>query len=197
MRNRLIILLCLCFLGNGAIAQETRKYQVTVAGINIGEMMAHKNKKGEETHYRIESEVSFWFFGRISVDYFINTKYKGEHLMHSESKTSSNRGDFASSIVWKGNHYDVEATSYKYEKDTIINHLMDFSSAKFYFEEPKNVKLFMAENFGMPSPVRKVKDYYEVQVNGNKNRFYYVDGKLDYAIMESPIKNYVIKHIGG
>ena len=196
MRYGPILLLCLFFYANRAQAQETRTYQVSVAGISIGEMKAHKNHQGEETRYRIESEVSFWFFGRISVDYFINTRYKGEHLVHSESATSSNRGDFASSIVWQGDHYDITATSYKYEKDTVINHLMDFSSAKFYFEEPTEVNIFMAENFGMPSPVRKLKDYYEVNVNGNKNRFYYKNGKLDYAVMESPIKNYVIKYTG-
>jgi hypothetical protein len=53
----------------------------------------------------------------------------------------------------------------------------------------------MAENYGISSPIKKKGDYYEVDVNGNKNKFYYLNGKLEKAIMQNPVKNYVIKRI--
>ncbi|MFD2036035.1 DUF6134 family protein [Belliella marina] len=175
------------------LAQEQVDFDITVAGFSIGEMKATKTSKGEETFYELTSEVGFWFFGKVNVDYSINSHFKGDQLMEAQAKTKSNKGDFASDIQWDDEQYIVKATSYKYEKDTIINHPIHFSSAMLYFQEPKDHKLFMAENFGLPSVITKHKDYYEVSVNGNRNKFYYVDGKLEKAVMENPIKNYVIK----
>ncbi|WP_188439585.1 DUF6134 family protein [Belliella aquatica] len=174
-------------------AQEKMDFEISVAGFSIGEMQAVKTVKGEESYYEITSEVGFWFFGKVNVDYSINSHYKGAQLVEAKSRTASNKGDFSSDIKWKDGKYVVEATSYKYEKDTVINHPLFFSSAALYFEEPKNHKLFMAENFGLPSKITKHSDYYEVVVNGNRNKYYYVNGKFDKAVMESPIKNYVIK----
>ncbi|AFL85262.1 hypothetical protein Belba_2719 [Belliella baltica DSM 15883] len=174
-------------------AQEKMEFEISVAGFSIGEMQAVKTQKGEESFYEITSEVGFWFFGKVNVDYSINSYYKGNQLIEAKSRTVSNKGNFASDINWKDGKYIVEATSYKYEKDTVINHPIFFSSAALYFEEPKNHKLFMAENFGLPSKITKYSDHYEVNVNGNRNKFYYINGKFDKAVMESPIKNYVIK----
>lgn len=176
-----------------SLAQEKMDFEISVAGFSIGEMTAVKTKKGDESFYDLKSEVSFWFFGKVNVDYSINSHFKGEQLIKAKAETKSNKGEFASDIVWKNDRYVVEATSYQYEKDTVINNPLFFSSARLYFEEPVGQKIFMAENFGLPSPITKYKDYYEVNVNGNKNRFYYENGKFQKAVMQSPIKNYVIK----
>jgi hypothetical protein len=174
-------------------AQEKIDFEISVAGFSIGEMHAIKTLKGNDAFYEIRSEVGFWFFGKVNVDYAINSHYKGAQLVEAKSRTASNKGDFGSDIQWKDGKYIVEANSYKYEKDTVINYPLYFSSAALYFEEPKNHKLFMAENFGLPSKITKYNDHYEVVVNGNKNKYYYVNGKFDKAVMESPIKNYIIK----
>ncbi|MCH7396851.1 hypothetical protein MM236_02585 [Belliella sp. DSM 107340] len=192
-KTKLILIVLLFVTSRLVIAQEKIKFDVTVAGFSIGEMEAIKTVKGEETYYDISSEVGFWFFGKVNVEYSINSHFKGTQLIDAKAKTKSNKGDFASDIQWIKDKYVIEATSYKYEKDTVVNHPLHYSSAMLYFEEPTNHKLFMAENYGLPSTIVKKKDHYEVNVNGNRNKFYYVNGKFDKAIMESPIKNYVIK----
>ena len=175
------------------IGQEEVKYDINVAGISIGEMTAVKKKAGQKTFYDVRSEVSFWFFGRVELDYLVKTEYQDRQLMFSDAQSKSNRGDFRTIIKWNKDHYQVDAKSYKYENNAPIRKPLYFSSAVFFFEEPTNIKEFMAENFGLASPIKKVKDYYEVDVNGNKNKYYYVNGILDKAVMYSPIKNYVIK----
>ncbi|PRY90824.1 DUF6134 family protein [Mongoliibacter ruber] len=173
-------------------AQVIQKYDVSIAGISIGEMTAKKFDRGEETVYELSSNVSFWFFGRINLDYFTKTIYNGKMLRSANLTSTTNRGNFKSDIDWKGDHYKIQTTNYKYELDTTINRPLYFSAAVFYFQEPKQVKEFMAEAYGLPSPIEKKGDYYEVDVNGNRNRFYYKNGQLEKAVMQFPVKNYVI-----
>jgi hypothetical protein len=188
------LFICLyLFFCNSVKAQETIKYDVSIAGISIGEMIAKKEQKNQEIHYELKSNVSFWFFGKINLDYLTHAVYQGKKLVSAKMDSKTNRGDFNSNILWKEDHYEIHSSNYKHELDTTIYHPFEFSAAVFYFEEPKNVDKFLAEAYGLPSPIFRKKDFYEVDVNGNKNRFYYKEGKLEKAVMEFPIKNYVIK----
>jgi hypothetical protein len=194
MRKNLGMLIIFFFMKMmGVEAQEIIKYDVSIAGITIGEMVAKKEKKGTEIQYELKSQVSFWFFGKINLDYLTRAVYQGKQLMNAKMISKTNRGDFESNIQWEGEQYEIQSSNYKHELDTVIQRPFQYSAAVFYFEEPTQVQEFIAEAYGLPSPIKKVKDYYEVNVNGNKNRFYYKDGELDRAVMEFPIKNYVVK----
>ena len=176
-------------------SQEMAEYEISVAGFKIGEMVTKKTIDGNNTDYELNTKVSFWFLGNVLVDFKSFTQYSNNKLISSKSTTTSNKGNFRSNINWMDGkqHYRISTSSYKYELDTIISKPFDYSTSKLYFEEPIKISEFMAENFGLPSPIQKIKDYYEVDVNGNKNRFYYINGVLDKAVMQSPIKNYVVK----
>lgn len=193
MKKLLFLSLMAMLLSNKASCQENIKYDISVAGISIGELNAKKNTKEKNTVYELTSLVSFWFFGNISVNFEIISHYKDNLLIKSRTTTKSNRGDFFSKIDWINDKYEISATSYKYELDTALAKPFYFSSSRLYFEEPLLHAVFMAENYGLSSPIKKKEDHYEVSVNGNKNKFYYLNGKLEKAIMQSPIKNYVIK----
>jgi hypothetical protein len=193
MRNIFQISLLLLILPWGLNAQDHQKYDISIAGISIGEMTATKKVNGEDSQIDVKSKVGFWFFGKIELDYHTVSVFKGNHFVKSDVNSKTNKGNFRSVITWVNDHYKVNSRNYKYELDTEVRKKLFFSSASFYFEEPKNVKEFFAEGYGLVSPVTKHKDYYEVNVNGNKNRFYYINGKLDKAVMEFPIKNFVVK----
>ncbi|EIM78917.1 hypothetical protein A3SI_00615 [Nitritalea halalkaliphila LW7] len=174
----------------------THKYEISVAGFSIGEMQAKKQSKENSIIYSIESKVSFWFFGRVEVDYGIETRYDGSKVVESKAYTKTNRGDFTSHVQWDRGGYEVDAETYKFENKERIEGPLRFSSARMYFHEPTNETFFLAENYGLKAPVKKVQEYYEVDVNGNKNKFYYdAEGVLIKAVMQSPIKNYVISRI--
>ncbi|WP_373496850.1 DUF6134 family protein [Aquiflexum sp.] len=189
-----VIFILIFFLHPSFVSgQEEVKYDISVAGISIGEMTAVKRKAGQKTSYEVRSEVSFWFFGRINVDYLVETEFHGKQLISSDSQSKTNRGDFRTLIQWDKDHYKVDSKNYKYENTSPIHKPLHFSSSVFFFEEPVNISEFMADGFGLVSPIQKVKDYYEVDVNGNKNKYYYVNGVLEKIVMYSPIKNYVVK----
>ncbi|MFC0655443.1 DUF6134 family protein [Mongoliitalea lutea] len=171
---------------------QTLTCDILVAGISIGTLSASKVSDAEKSMYSIDSNVNFWFFGRVFIDYQLKTSYENGILVHSYSKTKTNRGDYSSTVKWSDDYYQVDAKSYKFENSESIFTKILFSTSRMYFEEPINQQQFLAENFGIVSALVKKKDYYEVHVNGNVNKFYYENGQFVKAIMQSPIKNYVI-----
>jgi hypothetical protein len=192
---RIVVLIILVFslLPSIVSGQEQINYDISVAGISIGEMTAIKTVKGDKTFYNVKSEVSFWFFGWVTLDYSMDSEYKGPQLMKVNGIYKSNRGEFVTTISWQEDHYQVDTRSYKFENNRPVNKPLYHSSAVFFFEEPHGVTESMADNFGLVCPIQKFKNYYELDIDGNKNKYYYLDGKFDRAIMYSPIKNYVIR----
>lgn len=174
-------------------AQTNQKYDITVAGFSIGEMTANRFQKADTTYYVLTSDVSFWFFGTIKLSYKTTSKYVGKQFISSQVITNTNKDDFESNVYKQGNQYIVKAETYKYALDTVIKKQIVYSAARLYFDEPKLFKEMLAENYGLLSPITPHDGYYEVDVNGNQNKFYYEDGVMVRAVMESPIKNFVIK----
>ena len=173
---------------------EERKYEITAAGITIGEMIATRENTGDITTYTLHSKVSFWFFIRVNVDYQVNSTYRGDQLMTSTVTTKSNRGDFKSTIEWKEDHYDVHVNGYKYKNDTPIKDPIHHNSARFYFEYPSHIKKILADNYGVMVPADNIREnVYTVTVQGNKNTFYFEKGKIVRANQHHPIKNFNVE----
>lgn len=181
-------------VGFGQGMVKERKYEVTVLGFNIGEMTANRSISKDTTIYKVTSEVSFWFFGKVNVGFAVDTRLKNKQIVWARSSSKSNRGNFQSKVKWNGNSYDVDASSYKFENKKPIEDPVFLSSVMLFFHEPKGGEDFLGEVFGLVSKVKKIENNgYEVSINGNTNRYYYENGIMVKAEMESPIKNYLIK----
>lgn len=193
----LLIVVITSFPWTDSEAQVTKKsYEILLAGFRIGTMEVEENKKGNMIEYNLESLVSFWFFGKINVDLSIKTIYHDGMMISSESKSISNRGSFYSKIKWNGKSYLVDSHTYKFDNTKSIPYLIPFSTVKFYFQEPKNGMTMISETFGLASKINEIEPHiYQIEVNGNQNDFFYENGEMEKAMMESPIKNYVIKRI--
>lgn len=186
------ILICWhCSIQSGQ-CQDFIEFDISVAGINIGEMKATQMKSDDKLKIEIQSQVRFWFFTWVEVKFDSESNYHNGFLVHAASNTASNKGDFSSSIYWNKDKYIVNSNAYKFENKTPLPDLIAYSTSKLYFEEPNENDVFLAENFGVISMISKRKDYYEVEVNGNRNKFYYENGLFVKAVMQSPIKNYVV-----
>jgi hypothetical protein len=171
-----------------------RNYEISVLGFNIGEMTANRSKSADSTIYKVKSTVSFWFLGKVNVDFRVDTRIANNQIVWARSVSSSNKGDFQSEVKWNGKFYEVDASSYKYENSKPIHGSVSLSSVMLFFHEPKENQPFLGEAFGLLSKVKKLSpNNYEITINGNTNRYYYENGVLVKAEMESPIKNYVIK----
>lgn len=178
-------------------AQSTiQKFEILVAGFKIGDVIAEEIKKGDTTEYHINSKASFWFFGKIEVGFTIRNIYQKDLLLNAKSNSNTNRGDFQSIVIWKGEHYDVKSASYKYENSTPIPNPIYHSSGKFYFHEPKDGDRMISETYGLVSRVtEKSNGLYEVDIDGNRNQYFYTNGKLDKIVVQNPIKNFVVQRV--
>lgn len=190
----LVLLVFYTQLGFGQSVVNERRYEISVLGFSIGEMTANRSKSADSTIYKVKSNVSFWFFGKVNVDFRVDTRFAKNQIVWSRSSSSSNKGNFQSEVKWNGKLYEVEASSYKFENSKPIHEPVSLSSAMLFFHEPKENQPLLGEAFGLVSRVKKLSaDNYEVTINGNTNRYYYENGVMVRAEMESPIKNYVIK----
>lgn len=178
-------------------AQSTvQKFEILVAGFKIGNVVAEEVKKGETTEYHINSKASFWFFGKIEVGFTIRNVYQKELLIEAKANSNTNRGDFVSTALWKTDHYEVNAATYKYENNKPIPNPLYHSSGKFHFHEPKDGDRMISESYGLVSRVTEKSDgVYEVDINGYKNQYHFVNGKLDKIVVHHPIKNFVIQSV--
>ena len=196
MRIKTFLILVLTVAGFTQISaqQERHDYEITLAGFTIGEMQATKTQRGDTTLYRLRSEVSFWLFGRIHVDYTTEVKYLGEKFISSRVESNSNRGNFLSTISWEGDYYAIHANSYKYEHKEQLAETITYSAVRLFYEEPKGISKMMAENYGKFASVSPTGEgEYTTLVEGNKNRYWYENGKMQRVSMQSPVKNYVIQ----
>ncbi|WP_140160575.1 DUF6134 family protein [Algoriphagus antarcticus] len=173
---------------------KTNTYDIVLAGFTIGSMQADKTTLPTGEDYQIHSKVEFWFFGKIHVEFLQNVKFQDGQLIKATTKSDSNRGNFVTTIDWNKDHYDIDANSYKFHNEDPINQAVFGTPAKLYFQEPKDGDILISENFGMLTTVREVdKGVYEIDVNGNMNRFQYENGILQKVILENNIKNYSIQ----
>tara|TARA_R110002051_G_scaffold318357_2_gene400637 strand:- start:48 stop:671 length:624 start_codon:yes stop_codon:yes gene_type:complete len=193
----LLLVLFILLTGNsitGYGQSKTNTYDIVLAGFTIGTMQADKTASGKSEDYQIHSKVEFWFFGKIHVEFLQNVNFQNGQLMKATTKSDSNRGNFVTTINWNKDHYDIDANSYKFHNDSPINQAVYGTPAKLYFHEPKDGDVLISENFGMTTEVREIeKGVYEIDVNGNINRFYYEGGVLQKVVLENNIKNYSIK----
>lgn len=190
----LLLFLSISSSVRGQESTISQNYDIVVAGFRIGGMTAQKIESLEETKFEINSLVDFWFFGRVHVDFLQKADYLNGQLNEASTVSNSNRGNFQTNVTWNGDHYEVDANTYKYENKEPINQPIYSSPARLYFEEPKHGDILLSENFGLVTTV--VEDepgVYSIEVNGNTNTFYYEEGVLQKVVLENSIKNYVIR----
>jgi hypothetical protein len=54
----------------------------------------------------------------------------------------------------------------------------------------------ISETFGLTSKITEIEPHeYQIEIDGNRNKFFYENGNMERALMENPIKNYMIKRI--
>lgn len=195
LAKRLFISLCAIFFTTTILAAvEKREYDITAAGIRIGVMTATRETKDNLTWYSLHSKVSFWFFIRVNVEYSVTSAYQNNQLITSTVITRSNRGNYKSTVQWSGDHYNVQVEGYKYKNVVSIKDTIKNNSARLYFEYPAGISVILADNYGIMVPAENIEEnVYSVNVQGNKNKFFFRKGKIFRAIMHHPIKNFEVK----
>ena len=193
----LILSTIFLFISSRSFSQaktESLNYEIVVLGMKIGTMMAQKITEKDSLQYKVDSQVKFWFFGNVELKFNTLTHFSGGNLIKARSSSKTNRGDFSSKIDWKGYYYAVDASSYEYENKKPLKGPLVWSSTKLFFHEPSDREIFLSEVYGVTGPIKKIgPGAYEITVDGNPNRYFYTNGKLEKIILENPIKNYQVR----
>lgn len=195
MNSKLIAFLLLLGLCSSLQAKDTltRNFDIRLAGFKIGELTASQTKVNDSIiNYNLTSKVSFWLFFKVNVDYSYNSTFLNGQLIKSEVKTHTNKGNFTSTSKWEKDHYKIKVDAYDYKKDTSFTTPITFNVAKLYFEKPTHGSIVYADGYGIFSSAELEEKSYLIEVLGNKNRYYFKDGLLVRASMDSPIKNYEV-----
>lgn len=194
-----IFFVTLLFLSTSSFSQEkseTIRFEIQVLGLKIGDLNVKKYEEGDTLHYLAQSRVKFWFFGNVDVDVSTHSKYVGGYFVKSRSTSKSNRGDFATDIHWDGRKYVVDAKSYKFENREPVEGLVEWCSARIFFEELQEGKRLISEVYGFATTIGKMDaGAYRTEISGNENQYFYQDGKLQRVILENSIKNFQYKRI--
>ena len=193
-----LLLLTVC-LGSPSFSQnnvETVRFETQVLGMKIGDLTAKKYREGDTTHYVATSKVKFWFFGSVDVEVITHSKYVNDYFVKSHSRSTTNRGDFESSIHWDGKKYVVDAKSYKFENKKPVAGLVKWSSTRAFFDELKDGETFISEVFGLITEVEAPdSNVHSTTINGNENQYFYQSGKLEKVTLEHSVKNFQYKRI--
>lgn len=177
--------------------KEALKYEIVVLGLKIGDMTAERfSGKTDTVHYEVKSQVKFWFFGSVDLKFSTVSKFLQGRIVKTKSESKTNRGDYLSKILWKGNEYQVDAATYKYENEKSLKGPLSWCSNKMFFHEPKSGDIFLSEVYGTAQKITQIEPgVYEITVEGNTNRYYYKSGILEKIVLENPIKNYQVRRI--
>lgn len=167
-----------------------------VLGFKIGELSASKSAGLDTVQYSVESQVKFWFFGDVELEFLTRSNFKQGSITRTYSHSKTNRGNFVSKINWKDTAYQVNANSYKYNTKKSLSGPLFWCSSKLFFQEPTGQEIFISEVYGVTAPIRKIgPGEYTVSIEGNTNRYSYRQGKLVKIVVENPVKNYQVRRV--
>lgn len=175
---------------------ETVRFETQVLGLKIGDLNAKKYQEGDTVHYIATSKVKFWFFGSVDVEVTTHSRYVNGYFVKSNSRSITNRGNFASLIYWDGKKYVVDAESYKFENNQPVTSLVKWCSTRAFFDELQTGELFISEVFGLTAKIETPEStVHSTTINGNENQYFYQVGKLQKVTLEHSIKNFQYKRV--
>ncbi|GAB3253605.1 hypothetical protein GCM10027347_13480 [Larkinella harenae] len=183
-------------LTGGCCQTVTQKYDIEIAGFSIGSMTVAQITSPTAVTYDQNSDVEFWFFGKIKISYKTISRFDlaTRQLLRSDIDATTNRGNYRSDVVWQKDHYDINVKQYKYERKATETAPIDFTAMQLYYEEPTGRTRVFAEYFGDYATIERTKKgSYRMRINDREDEYFYEKGKLVKIIKKNPIKNFTIR----
>ncbi len=183
------------------IGQETtisKKYAIEMAGIKVGEMHAIKHIIGKDVvKYHVKSDIKVnLLVYTLKIKYDVTSQFEKKHLVFSEAKVNSNKGNFLTTTILKNGKYEVKSKQEKKEFEKVITSDITWSSSRLFFDEPGDNQSFYAEYYAIFNKVKKNKDStFTCQIENNIDKYVYENKKLIKVIKKNPIKNIELRFI--
>lgn len=179
--------------GQSSKSKRSNVYHIKLAGVEIGTLTTTEQKEDSITTLIMDSTVDFWVLVSVNVKHLNTSIYRGNQLTSSISSTTTSKGNFTSTVVWKKDKYEVHVNNYEYTNNEAIRKPIYGNVSSLYFKEPVGVQEVLADGYGKICAIKRLSaGVYEVDVLGNKNKYFYENGILVRASMYSKFKNYEV-----
>ena len=193
------LLLCLLLtnsLTSNAQQQKTLNYQITVMGMNIGNLTVIQKENGDTIQTKIITRVKVKIIFTYKIDYFQTSRFIQGHLDESHLKTIKNGK--LNSETWF-----LRKTNDRYlfidKQDTSLIHSEIFySGSLLYTREPTKLSSYFKENSGERVFIRSdlPHNYVVSNAKGKElNQYHYKNGSLDKIIINYPVATIRLKRI--
>jgi hypothetical protein len=176
-------------------ADKTVKYfDINVAGVKVGTLIATCETKDGTTTYNLTSDVDIHIVKHYRIKDEVNSVFKDGKLQLAITKTSIGSKKYYSDVVWNKDHYDVNINTHKYHnKSTEINPIL-FSGAMMYFMEPPADTKVFSEVYGAFSTVMGLEDTHRriLKYLGKTNTYYYTYGTLRRVEIQNSPRDFIL-----
>ncbi len=170
-----------------------RNYDISVAGIHVGNLVATRETDGNFTTYTLSSDASIYVLKTYRIKDDLKAVYKNNILQYATVQSTEGKKNYYSTISWNKDHYDIAINGYKFQYQGSLSIPIDYSVAKIYFEDPPLHGQVFSEDYGVFSNITVVKPHVDQLVFlGKTDKFYYANGYMVRAEMHSAIKDFII-----
>jgi hypothetical protein len=176
-----------------AIARVVNNYEIKVAGMKVGKLIATKEIRDNTTIYTLSSDASVVLLHHYKVKEVLMATYQNNILQHVSIWGYMGKKSYSSAIHWNKDHYDININGYHYSRQSTEYAPIKYSIARIYFEEPPVNERIFSEDYGVFSNISFQKEHEKNMVfEGHKNKFVYASGEMVKAEIQNSIKEFVI-----
>jgi len=164
---------------------EKLTYTVIHDNKPVGKINIERTVQHDVTQYNFESDVVIKMLLNIHVYDKMDVVFKGNQLIKSYLyRTLNGRVKVRNLAIWDGSQYKQ---SDKDDEVTTIHHLIHFTTASLYYNEPANLSSLYSEKFQKMIPVKPAgpKRYRLDLPNGNKVFYSYANGRCSLVEAET------------
>jgi hypothetical protein len=155
---------------------QTRVYNVSYKGKNVGSMELYQNKTNENVYLKIVSNVQIRFVVNIKVNIEEESMFQSGRLMYSNVSRKVNGKEKANK--------QTKATGDTYQTfsggkpGSVNNKLIDYNFNLLYCNEPVNTQIIYSDNFQQFLNIQKVSEHrYKIELpDGNYNYYSFQNG---------------------
>ncbi len=153
---------------------QTREYNVSYKGDNVGNMQLYQNKTGENVYMKMVSNVQMNFIINIKVNTEEESLFQSGKLIYSNvSRKVNGKEKLNKQTKATGDTYQTSSDG---KPGPINNKLIDYNFNLLYCIEPVNIQIVYSDNFQQFLQIQKVSKYKIELPDGNYNYYSFQNG---------------------
>ena len=172
---------------------ENLKFDIVAFDMVVGQLDVMKVSYGESVFYSSKTKVNVDVIKEFEVLFDFNVNFTDKKMQNSSIKASVN-GDVYANTETKKQSDDLYYVFKEGKKNKELDDQIEFATVQLYFEEPKNITKCYAEQQGSFNTITPLGDHSYKMKNekGRENKYYYENGKLKKAVIDSGLKEFEI-----